>query len=713
MGTLLVDNYDSFTYNLFDLLARVNGEEPVVVRNDEPVPGRLDAFDSIVISPGPGRPDRIGDFGHWAEVIATSRVPILGVCLGHQGICQVHGARVGLASEPWHGRVSQVFHDGTGLFAGLPSPFAATRYHSLAVYELPPSLEATAWTADGVLMAVRHRTLPQWGVQFHPESIATEHGLELLRNFRDLTAGPEKARTSPTKASARPASEPTKGAEPAERSAAPTHRVLVRAVPTWASEEAVFEALYRDSPAAFWLDSTRRFAYMGEAAQVVTADVWAGTVTTGRDGAGAAAAAGGAVAAVPFFEWLRDDLAGRRVAVPPELPFDFALGWVGYLGYELKAECGGDRAHRSAYPDATLLFAERALAFDHAEQITYLMALVRVGDEDAARAWFDATIGAAAGRPSGRDCGGSPHGTGHGGFEKGFEGKEKPFTARHSRAGYLKLIDACHQEIAAGESYEICLTNMLSAAVAVDPWTAYTRLRRDNPAPYGAFLRHGDLAVLSTSPELFLRIGADGTVESKPIKGTRPRSGSGPDEDRAVREELRASEKDRAENLMIVDLVRNDLGRCAQVGTVSVPRLFDVETFATVHQLVSTVRARVAAGTSPVDVVRAAFPGGSMTGAPKVRTMRIIDELEGGPRGVYSGAIGYFSLSGAVELGMTIRTVVATPGELTYGAGGAVIALSDPAEEYAETLTKAAPFERLAVNLSPKGLRPGEKHGFA
>jgi para-aminobenzoate synthetase len=150
---------------------------------------------------------------------------------------------------------------------------------------------------------------------------------------------------------------------------------------------------------------------------------------------------------------------------------------------------------------------------------------------------------------------------------------------------------------------------------------------------------------------------------------------------------------------MIVDLVRNDLGRCAEVGTVTVPRLFDVETYATVHQLVSTVRARLAPGTSPVDVVRAAFPGGSMTGAPKVRTMRLIDELEGGPRGVYSGAVGFFSLSGAVELGMTIRTVVATPAGLTYGAGGAVIALSDPADEYAETVTKAAPFTRLLQGL--------------
>jgi para-aminobenzoate synthetase len=229
---------------------------------------------------------------------------------------------------------------------------------------------------------------------------------------------------------------------------------------------------------------------------------------------------------------------------------------------------------------------------------------------------------------------------------------------------------------------------MLSASIAIDSWAAYRFLRRRNPTPFGALLRLGELSVLSTSPERFLSISATGEVESRPIKGTRPR-GATPEEDARLRRELATSEKDRAENLMIVDLVRNDLSVHAEVGSVRVPRLFEVESYATVHQLVSTIQARLAPGAAPLDCVRAAFPGGSMTGAPKIRTMELIDELEAGPRGVYSGALGYFSLSGAVDLSIVIRTLVLRPGGASYGVGGAVVADSDPAAEFEETAVKA------------------------
>jgi para-aminobenzoate synthetase len=274
---------------------------------------------------------------------------------------------------------------------------------------------------------------------------------------------------------------------------------------------------------------------------------------------------------------------------------------------------------------------------------------------------------------------------------------------RHDRERYLALIDRCQREIDAGETYEVCLTNMLSAAGKLDPWQAYRRLRTDNPAPFAALLRFGLLSVLSTSPERFLRVDGGGIVESKPIKGTRPRSAVAAEDER-LRRDLLDNVKDRAENLMIVDLVRNDLSTCAQVGSVRVEKLFDVESYATVHQLVSTVRARLRPDSSAVRCVRAAFPGGSMTGAPKIRTMQLIDELEAGPRGVYSGALGYFSLTGAADLSIVIRTLVVAPDRVEYGTGGAIVALSDASDEFAEATVKAAPLLRLLGRRFPGGV---------
>jgi para-aminobenzoate synthetase len=190
MQTLLIDNYDSFTYNLFQLLAEVNGVEPIVVRNDEASweeLARLE-FDNVVISPGPGRPDVESDFGVCTAAIRRCEKPLLGVCLGHQGIGWIEGGRVEPAPEPMHGRVVEIEHDGSSLFDGIPNLFKATRYHSLALtHPLPSALREIA-TCDGVPMAIEHRTRRQWGVQFHPESVATEHGKRLIANFRHLTA---------------------------------------------------------------------------------------------------------------------------------------------------------------------------------------------------------------------------------------------------------------------------------------------------------------------------------------------------------------------------------------------------------------------------------------------------------------------------------------------------------------------------------------------
>jgi para-aminobenzoate synthetase len=271
------------------------------------------------------------------------------------------------------------------------------------------------------------------------------------------------------------------------------------------------------------------------------------------------------------------------------------------------------------------------------------------------------------------------------------------------REHYLANIETCKALLASGESYEICLTNTLALPAPRDSWQLYRTLRRINPAPYGAYLRMREGAVLSSSPERFLRVDRERTIEAKPIKGTAARAAD-PVADALARDGLARSRKDRAEHLMIVDLLRNDLGRVAQIGSVRVPRLANVESYATVHQLVSTIRARLRDDVDIADILRATFPGGSMTGAPKLRTLEIIDALEGAPRGVYSGALGYFALNGTVDLSIVIRTLVATADGATIGAGGAIVMLSDPEEEYAEMLLKAQPL------LDAAALASGDEH---
>jgi aminodeoxychorismate synthase component I len=256
------------------------------------------------------------------------------------------------------------------------------------------------------------------------------------------------------------------------------------------------------------------------------------------------------------------------------------------------------------------------------------------------------------------------------------------------RETYLAGIDACMAALEAGETYEVCLTNRVRLPAVEDPFDFYLWQRSRNPAPYSAFLRYGDLAVASSSPERFLTVDADGWAECRPIKGTAPRSAD-PAQDQLVAKALAEDEKTRAENLMIVDLIRNDLGRVSEPGTVQVPQLMAVESYQTVHQLVTTVRGRLRADVDAIDAVRACFPPGSMTGAPKIRTMELLDELEWSARGVYSGALGYLTVDGRADLSVVIRTAVMTPDGTVVGAGGAIVLDSDPVAEYDEMVLKA------------------------
>ena len=268
-----------------------------------------------------------------------------------------------------------------------------------------------------------------------------------------------------------------------------------------------------------------------------------------------------------------------------------------------------------------------------------------------------------------------------------------PLVYNLSHDAYAAAFRRVHDYIHAGDCYQINLAQRFAAPAAGDPWLAYQALRIINPAPYSAFLNTPHGTVMSASPERFLRL-ARGHVETRPIKGTRPRAGH-PRRDAELAEALRASAKDLAENVMIVDLLRNDLSKNCELGSVKVPKLFEVESFATVHHLVSTVTGRLRQGRDALDLLRGCFPGGSITGAPKLRAMQIIEELEPHRRGVYCGAIGYLGYDGNMDTNIAIRTLVYSGGAIRFWAGGGIVADSQLEDEYQETFDKAAAMLRL------------------
>jgi para-aminobenzoate synthetase len=475
------------------------------------------------------------------------------------------------------------------------------------------------------------------------------------------------------------------------------YQLISRKISFTFSTESIFEKLFMGAPYAFWLDSSRhepglaRFSFLGAGdgpeSYRIESFIKCGTRLVRANGETEEVD-------LDVFSFLDQRLASDSVQTNPTLPFDFRGGFVGYFGYELMAVTEQVSGHESTMADATLLFVDRFIAVDHATEELYLVALHH-GDSTASMAWCDYVEDVLRIRmPSKKQC--------YVPARLLDPCDVEPFLL-HDKAAYLSRIALARQKILEGESYEVCLTNRvrvpLSSDASGDIFRTYLALRQLNPAPYACLLRFGSATVLCSSPERFLKISSDGVVESKPIKGTT-RRGANEAEDESNKQHLLADEKFFSENLMIVDLLRNDLSRSCVPGSVHVPALMQVESYATVHQLVSTIRGVLEQ--SPVRCIAGCFPGGSMTGAPKRRTLEIIDDLEGVPRGIYSGAIGYLSLNGAADLNIVIRTVVIHDAVAEIGVGGAIIHLSDPEEEYEEILLKAlAPFSAIASLAAP------------
>uniref|UniRef100_A0A7N0TRZ5 aminodeoxychorismate synthase n=1 Tax=Kalanchoe fedtschenkoi TaxID=63787 RepID=A0A7N0TRZ5_KALFE len=814
--TLLIDNYDSYTYNIYQELSVVNKLPPVVIHNDAWSLEELlyhiyeeKAFDNVVISPGPGSPTCPEDIGICLRLLLECQdIPILGVCLGHQALGYVHGGHIVHAPEPVHGRLSEIEHSGGPLFDGIPSArnssFKVVRYHSLVIdaESLPKDIIPIAWasssethpflessnsvvipSANGsiksrhlhingsstmqktantgssvnanekkekIIMGIMHSTSPHYGLQFHPESVATCHGRQLFENFRDITLEYwGRARSSyPNWEVDYHTAQVFHGNPPlrVNRRAIPASRVDLLNCPVandqnsahsritkslklqWrkfdqlackvGGAKSIFCQLFGSGTAknTFWLDSSSvekkraRFSFMGGQGGSLWKQLSYRQIDDSTKNGGhlliedALGSTSDLYLHDGFFDFLNKELLSLQYDENDYegLPFDFHGGYIGYIGYNLKLECGmASNHHKSETPDACFFFADKLVVVDHYLDDVYIISI----DEKTSTntTWLDdierkllslkATADTEIREQSPRLTTLSP--------------MEAGFIAEKSREQYTKDVDCCMKYITDGESYELCYTTQLKKHIGnMDLLGLYLDLRERNPSPYAAWLNFSkeSLTICCSSPERFLRLNRCGELEAKPIKGTIARGGN-PAEDEQLRMQLQHSEKDQAENLMIVDLLRNDLGQVCEPGSVHVPKLMDVESYATVHTMVSTIRGKKRSDISPVECVRAAFPGGSMTGAPKLRSMEILDSLEGSARGIYSGCIGFFSYNQTFDLNIVIRTIVMHNGEASIGAGGAIVSLSNPESEYEEMLLKARAPANVVLECQKAGLQ--------
>ena len=908
--TLLIDNYDSYTYNLHQYIEEVNHQEPITITNDElglswkelkkteklfdRKSGKL-KFDNIVISPGPGHPAIKDDIGICLDILKEEpTMPILGVCLGHQALGYVNGREITRVNKPIHGEISALnnkhhredikLSNSTGevppslrnnegnrntynLFANLPSSFNVVRYHSLKVESSKnlnaddDVLEDIAWTISpnegqgddrSIIMGIRHKYYPHFGVQFHPESIESEHGKGLLDNFRKitedyhnqqgiaLTCENSSVRNDDIQSTEEKAitiyhqdiDEFTK--TPSIKSLF-IRKLEVSKLMTEEScssqehlnSENLFDSLFGNCSTSFWLDSSAwdiensihqkntynprildetlkgNFSIMGsgpftkiyehycrkESKTVVDNKLHSDTgmeegftvITEFNNNHLGDNAKTVHVREGNFFGLLRERMdnitIGNEYLVSDhsileantdmkdsinKLPFHGGL--VGFLGYEMYQEVpwlkkmpqipscfetpkkNNSAIHSSEQklptPDAFFIDINQALIIDHIHKNDIY--LIAVDDSTAvsqirpeqyenssAVKWISdmefkilkATKSQAHSSSSLKSK------------EKQLQNitYQKPYPSLNDRE-YKNAVATCLDYINAGESYEVCLTNQIALPKISkkSPFEMYKSLRKNNPAPFSAFIqhtrskpiishnsdnkvllkevlaKHGSFSVLCSSPERFLSISQNKILESKPVKGTIKR-GSSLSEDMALANILQNDKKSRAENLMIVDLVRNDLGRIAAPKSVSVPSLMHIESFATLHQMVSTIQAKLKEDIHEIDALISAFPGGSMTGAPKLRTMQIIQSIEKVPRGLYSGCIGYISNKRNMDFNIVIRTAIVSgenkenERDISIGAGGAIVALSDPEQEYEEMILKSkAVTSSLFNDSSPK-----------
>jgi para-aminobenzoate synthetase component 1 len=433
-------------------------------------------------------------------------------------------------------------------------------------------------------------------------------------------------------------------------------------IPYVENAEEYFKALSQ-LPWACWLDSGGMSRY-----DILVAQPGMTLITRGNN-TEIADATGTVTSTLDPFDLIREKI-GRQIEGVPNIPF--CGGALGYWGYDLARGLAKlpPRQNEEQLPEMAIGIYDWALLIDHQEKEARLVSRLQLPSTIALLPKILDRLLQRTKKPIKSFSVAGPI--------------NSNFTLNEYSTAYKKIKDYLH----AGDCYQVNLAQCFTVEASGDAFEAYQSMRETTPAPYSAFLSFPDVQILSASPERFLQV-TDGKIETKPIKGTRPR-GLDAQSDELLKEDLRKNKKDQAENVMIVDLMRNDLSQSCETGSVKVNRLFEIESFSNVHHLVSTITGKLATGKDSIALLRDCFPGGSITGAPKIRAMEIIEKLEPQKRGIYCGSIGYIGWDGNMDTSIVIRTLIYSNGKMHFSVGGGIVADSDVNDEYQETLDKAA-----------------------
>ncbi|WP_226294328.1 chorismate-binding protein [Aquimarina algicola] len=670
LKALIIDNYDSYTHILSNYVWDVSGIKPIILKNDsitiEDV--KLLDFDCIIISPGPGNPSKEKDIGVCEKIIKEYKhLPILGICLGHQLLALKNGAVIDRIDRPKHGHLSKlVITKEHELLSEIDNHSDIMRYHSLAIDNNSNlnNIEVLAKSDDDdIIMAMKIKDKPHYGIQYHPESIGTEKGIKIIENF--LTISESFTNTQAKK----------------------THTLFFDSHDLNLSNIDFFDKTYKKSDFSFWLDSNRednKISLVGEADQVLAIkdntlfiyDIIENSKQLVKK-----------IECIDDpYEFIREELNNINVNCPnrEEFPSDFMGGLISAFTYESKKYNGyydhNKRSQFNSFLDFDiLLFKVSSFIVLDPKKGKYWTASISESEEDFLL--FDNKIQ----KELDTNSAATPITNS---LDVLTELKNNENNWVDSKEDYIKKINEIFELLRAGETYEVCLTNMYNINAEIDSFLLYKTLREKNKVEYAAYIKFGDSKILSMSPEKFVSLSDEGKIYSDPIKGTRKR-GKNEKEDQALITEMIECDKVKSELFMITDLIRNDVSKVSKKGSVNVLDLRKFEKYSNVIQQSSFIEAEIDDNFDAVDLFKYLFPGGSITGAPKLRTCEIIESLEEFDRGIYTGSLGYFSYSGTMSFNICIRTVEMNCEELRLGAGGAIIIDSCPESEYEEILLKS------------------------